>query len=434
MGLVNRVIGEPALVEALRGLAPDVFSQLVSAVGLESAGDLVALATMDQLETAFDEDLWRRRDDDPEDAFDAERLGLWLRILFEAGEDAVVARLLAFPPDLLTLAVHRVVLVVDIDALGVDLSEDPEALEQTEKALESRAYEEWEEYRLIARDASSFEVVWDALLALDREHHDQVRRLLDRCAALSAEVIDDGGGLYEVLTSDEMLEADVRGDRDDRRATRGYVSTADARSFLELSRAGIGDAGVRDPVTRAYFRELSRESASAVAEGDAASDGETSAAAELAGLLRSSGVVETPAFAGLLAASVAAPGCEGASGRELLATALRRLHDEGSAHHAERLDELGYLVNVVVSGMSTQERRVRPVDALELVTELVGVGLRRALGQAATTDLEAAARRLEEISADRLFREGYRALHAQAGDPTLARAAQLLAELSGGAP
>ncbi|HKP56580.1 MAG TPA: hypothetical protein VJV78_07670 [Polyangiales bacterium] len=52
-----------------------------------------------------------------------------------------------------------------------------------------------------------------------------------------------------------ILEGDVAGEREDRRAAEGFVSPADARSFLGLARSGeAGDE--RDAITRAYFRNL----------------------------------------------------------------------------------------------------------------------------------------------------------------------------------
>ena len=172
--LLHHVLESPALVAAVRELPPALLGKLVDAVGLESAGELVALATTSQLERVFDEDLWREDavGDDPR--FEPARFALWLEILFEAGEAAVVTRLCELPLDFLILAVGRLVLVVDIDRLGVELSEDAEDLELVEKALDSSLCEEWEEFRLIARDQQAFGTIVTALFALDREHHERL--------------------------------------------------------------------------------------------------------------------------------------------------------------------------------------------------------------------------------------------------------------------
>ena len=52
---------------------------------------------------------------------------------------------------------------------------------------------------------------------------------------MSTDYIEDNGGLYEVLTSDETFEADVAGDREDRRAEKGHVAPSSAAAFLKLA-------------------------------------------------------------------------------------------------------------------------------------------------------------------------------------------------------
>ena len=127
--------------------------------------------------------------------------------------------------------------------------------EALEHALETSVVEEWEEFRLIARDPDVWDDVWGALLSLDREHHDRLRAILERCCEMSTEYISGQGGLFQVLTAEEMLDSDVAAARDDRRVAEGFISPADARAFVELARRGSG-GDVRDPITRAYFRAL----------------------------------------------------------------------------------------------------------------------------------------------------------------------------------
>src|SRR5690349_13896631 len=124
--LVRHILESPDLVLAVRQLEGRALARLIDAVGLEDAGDLVALASTEQLESVFDEDLWSGKalDSDPE--FDSARFALWLEVLLDAGEATLVKRLCELPVDFVTLAVHRSILVLDIDALALDLSEFPE--------------------------------------------------------------------------------------------------------------------------------------------------------------------------------------------------------------------------------------------------------------------------------------------------------------------
>jgi hypothetical protein len=405
--LATTILDSPALVQAVRELEPVVLARLVETIGLESAGDVVALATTSQLSALFDEDLWTLHGDDPVERFDARRFGLWLEVMLEAGEEAVVSRLCELPVDFVTLAFHGLVLVVDVDRLGVELEDAGDERDYIEKALDGSLCEEWEEFRLIARDASNWDAVVSALFALDREHHELLRGILERCAAMSAEYIADNGRLYEVLTAAEALEADVAAEREDRRAARGFVSPADARSFLALARRE--PTGERDPITRAYFRELSRdEAARPRARASLAS-------VELARVLQAAGVVaaDTPATRAL-------PGDVSREADVLgivaeLRTALAALAREDERLHGERIEELLYVSNVLVAASRGRARQLRPPEALDAAIAVTALGLDLALrGPTERAGRPEAARTLRRTPLERLFAAGFRAVETRA--------------------
>lgn len=400
--LVRHILENPDLVAAVRQLPAAGLGRLIDAVGLEEAGELVALASTEQLASVFDEDLWSAETAHDDPRFDSARFALWLEVLWEAGEGAVVERLCELPLDFVTLAVHRSILVLDIDALAVQMSEFPEDLASTEKALESCLYEEWEEFRLVSRHAASWDVVLDTLLALDRDHHELLRQILERCCHMSSEFIAENGGLYDVLTSDEMLESDVRAERDDRRAARGYVAPSDARSFLALARSGA-EEGTRDAITRAYFRELgtleSRAAAPVAAAGGSIS--------RLMKLLHEAGLGDAPVALRRSSKRVKALP---ASDRALTAPrpgaklerALSELRQRASEVYAARLEELSYLANVLVSGWVEAGRRLRPIEALELALDICEAAFEESKPLASVTEV------LETTHLDQLFRKGYR--------------------------
>jgi len=53
----------------------------------------VALATTEQLTNIFDLDLWRAHHPGLDEQFDADRLGLWLEVLLEAGASVAAHKL-----------------------------------------------------------------------------------------------------------------------------------------------------------------------------------------------------------------------------------------------------------------------------------------------------------------------------------------------------
>jgi hypothetical protein len=424
--IVGRVFESPKLMAAVRELPGPVLSKLINSVGLEDAAELVALATTQQLESIFDEELWKGRPGDWEEHFDPARFALWLHAFSEAGEDALINRFLELPLDFLILAVHRLILVIDIDSMALEMSNSGDDLDLVEKALDNCVCEEWEEFRLIARDDSAWEELSCALLALDRDHHDLLRKILERCAAMSSEWIADNGGLYEVLTSDEMLEADVRAERDDRRAQKGFVATSDARAFLELARGGAGAPLARDPITKAYFRALAPPSHQAIAPRKARTGAAASHVAGLLRLLEEASIVEpnanqrveqaitsrAPALPAKSLVDIKPTQREPAkAAARLLDGALSRLRESAPERYRERLEELAYLANVLIAAPRHQRERQRPVEALESALQTVNRGLERAIGsenrRSDEESMLSAVTVLSTTTADCLFRLGF---------------------------
>jgi hypothetical protein len=263
--LLHRVLEEPQLLAAVRELPAPVLVRLIEHVGIEDAGELIALTSTQQLAEVFDAELWQSGSPGADETFQPERFALFLRLLYEAGESFVVERLLALPRRLLMLALHKLLLVIDIDGLTVRFESAgryDDGIDRVVRALDNAQFEEWEEFRIIARDSDAFDDVWNALLLLDREDHELVRDMIERCCDMDGELIEESG-LYELLNEEGVLENDLAAERGERRAAQGFIAPADARAFLELAgRASIDEApDGRDPISRAYFRELAAEEA-----------------------------------------------------------------------------------------------------------------------------------------------------------------------------
>jgi hypothetical protein len=415
--LLLRILESPGLVAAVRELPGAVLGRLIDRIGLEDAGELVALASTAQLERVFDDDLWRADRAGGDETFRPERFALWLRVMLEAGEEVLVQRLCELPQDLLALAVHRLVLVLDMDVLAEQVAPGDEEAEALARALETSAFEAWEEFRVIARDPDVWDEVWGALLSLDRDYHDRLRAILEECCAMSTEYISGQGGLYQVLTAEEMLDSDVAAVRDARRVGEGFISPADARAFLALARRGTG-GDERDPITRAYFRQLGGpkvdEARRTSAGGPAPMRGaELVAAADaraLAALLREAEVI-APAIVQPLAALTDGSDETSSARRHVVAPlfeqAMTDLRSRDPALYSERVRELGYLVNVWIAGGAHEGQRPRPVEALDKVLATCDAGMRTQVAAKRVTP-EEALRVLAKTPADALFRQGFR--------------------------
>ncbi|HZS39792.1 MAG TPA: DUF6178 family protein [Polyangia bacterium] len=368
-----RLLEQPRLVEKVQALPPRALLGLIDHVGLEDAGELVALATVEQLARIFDEDLWRSARAGEDERFDPARFGLWLEIMLEAGEAFAADRLAALPEDLLALALHAVVLVIDLDEVTLSVVDD-----QLEKALESGPYLDVGGYRVIARSWDGWDALGAALGALDEHHGEALRRLLERLFRTTTEWIADNGGLCNVFTSEELLHENAAADREDRRARAGHVSAASARAFLKLPQGDVAAtlAEPRDAITRAYFREYRAPREPAAGERPASwfaeVTGEAGAARDGRPLLEGG-----------------APAAEAIFQRTLAA-----LDDDVAA---ERMRELAYLANVLVAA-----GRGQPRDAANEVLASCNAGLLRAI-DATGRD---AAELLAHTGCEKLFRLG----------------------------
>lgn len=487
--LLYHVLEEPQLMAAVRELPAAALVRLIHHVGLEDAGELIALTSTQQLGQVFDAELWQAAEPGSDETFRPERFALFLHLLYEAGETFVVERLQAMPRELLTLAVHKLLLVIDIDALTVRFTSAgrffDDGMDRVSRAIDDAQFEEWEEFRLIGRDPNAFEDVWNALLALDRENHELVRYIMERCCDMDGELIEESG-LYAVLNDEDMLENDIASERGDRRAAQGFVSPADARAFLELARREKIDEAPdgRDPISRAYFRELEPEQPVSRAERALPAGAATPDVGRLLAVLRKANVFDderdAPSPSRLLAeaetkpraaarARKKAPGKAGsrtskavtdlvgkpAEGSDqpgetgtrrltLMASSLLSLREQDAALHAQRTEELGFLANVLVAGSRHDGRPYRPVESIECALAVCSIGIERRAGSSrkktAPPTAAQGAKLLEELSADRLFRVGLHALRVEIGERARAAVARLLgikladvpAALSGG--
>jgi hypothetical protein len=382
--LLQRLLDEPALVARVQELPPRALGRLIDHLGLEDAGELIALATTEQLARIFDDDLWRSARAGGDERFDPARFTRWLEVMLEAGDAFVADRLTELPEELVTLALARSLLVADLDALVAEISDDDESV-QLEKALESALSQEFDQYRVIARRHDGWDAWVAALCALDQRHPAFFARLLERCAFASASYVEENGGWQRVLSDDEMLEEDAAAEREDRRAREGYISPAQARAFLAGAKQAPLDellaARTRDPITRAYFREYAPAPMPA-----ANSDPLVEALAQL------DDEPPSPTRARLPASERAAD--------TRFESALAELRQRDERAWDERMAELSYLANVLIAGHAIDGRAPRPREAAELALATCKRGLSRLSGDPVEI--------LAQRGCDLLFRIGWR--------------------------
>ena len=94
--LLDRILDTPHLAHVVPRLPPEVLHRVIQSCGLEDCGELVALATPDQLARVFDLDLWRAGQPGLDEQFDADRFGVWLEVLMESGAGVAAQTLAAW--------------------------------------------------------------------------------------------------------------------------------------------------------------------------------------------------------------------------------------------------------------------------------------------------------------------------------------------------
>ena len=98
--LLDRILDTPHLARVVPRLQPELLHRVIQTCGLEDCGDLVALATPDQLARIFDLDLWRTAQPGLDEKFDADRFGVWLEVMGESGATVAAQKLAEMDVDL----------------------------------------------------------------------------------------------------------------------------------------------------------------------------------------------------------------------------------------------------------------------------------------------------------------------------------------------
>ena len=366
--LLNRLLEQPDLLPAIRSLPPQQLGRIINRVGLEAAGELVACATTAQLEAVFDEDLWHSPAPGAAEQFDAGRFGLWLEIMGDMGEEALVRRMSQIDEDLLVLGLQEHILVIHPEELLMALAQSGSDISGLEKALEGSLYEEFFGYQVIARRDEHWDAILALLVALDRHEHGRFVTILERCCATADKEFSDIDNLYDILSGRDSLEEDVAAAREARRNAAGHVSPTAAVAFLELARTTPRETIITspkpNPVTRGYFKDMAPEPRPVPQPVPEASGGESAGLLEA---LQASDITgDTAEIAGLLAG----PSTAETTRVSPLAAALMELQTAEPEAFGRAMMRLGFCANVLVAGAG-----LRPVEAVQASMAVTRLGL-----------------------------------------------------------
>ncbi len=389
-GLLDRILNTPSLEHVVPRLRPDLLHRVIQTCGLEDCGEIVALATPEQLARVFDLDLWRAAQPGRDERFDADRFGVWLEVLLESGAAAAAQKLAGMDVDLVVAGLAQHALVYDLAAVTPYETTDGELITFYADAI--RVFDDGLRfdvggYLLLAKRADSWEAIVEVLTSLDAWHPDYFHQVMQDCRALSnsGREID---GLDDLLPEGDQAMLDLEVDRERRREKQGYVTPAQARAFLQMSRElrlGSDAAPPANPLARAYFRAIDETRAADV----------NSASSEPWLLAAGSEATTDPPIPEDFAEAVAAvfevlldagifaqpprslpSGSDGRAQRlSHIRPRLEFAFDQDHTAYSARNEELAYLANTLMAGCSIQARPFTAQEASDAAIAICNLGL-----------------------------------------------------------
>ena len=377
--LLARLSQTPHLARAVPLLPAELLHGVIQHVGLEECGELLMLATTEQLSAVFDLDLWRADAAGRDEQFDVARFCQWLDVLADTDVTAAAQRVAELDPTLVIAGFASQIAVFDpaafaspIELTGGDVAANG--------VLEGRLHADVGGYIVAAKREESWDTIIAVLLALDEGHRAAFDRVMRGCRQLSNSR-PEVDGLDDLLGDAEQSQFDLGISREQRRDDRGYVSPAQARAFLQSARStDIRSVRPpqRHPIFAAFLQSMQRPSeldgevtdVPTLTESEAIGADESIAdVAAVVDLLRGAGVLQDTAQRLLPGAS------SDAAHITLVERHLQLVRDRDDATYESRMQELAFLGNVLLSGCSLQERPFTEREASRAAAAICNLGL-----------------------------------------------------------
>lgn len=375
--LLDRILSTSHLARAVSRLQPAVLHRVIQHCGLEDCGELLALATPEQLARVFDLDLWCADQPGFDEQFDAHRFGVWLEVLVESGVSVAATMLAKMDVGLVIAGLAQHIRVFDDAAIAPVVSLDGDEMPAVHAIAESLRCDVGS-YVVVARRAESWEAIAALLVALDQAHHGYFDQIMHGCRRLSNSR-PEVDGLDDLLTVGGQGLFDLAVDRERRRDAQGYVTPAQARAFLQMSRRTdfrYGTTSPRNPVALAYFRDIDTHTAmdadsgfGSVPEHRDAQEVPLGSADAVVDLLHEAGILPRNARALL-----DRPRGDGPRLARIQAH-MQFARDHNPGAHSMRSGELAFLANAVLAGSSVQSRSFAAEEASNAAVAVCNLGL-----------------------------------------------------------
>ncbi|WP_434629635.1 DUF6178 family protein [Chromobacterium sp. CV08] len=412
--LIRQISGSPQLATYIQELPAYTLNKLIETVGLEDCQEILALVSAEKLKEVLDISLWHGQGLGQREELDIDQFMRWIETLRE-DEDRLAPRLIALGEDFIVVCLARLISVVD----------------RTVATPEDDGGISIDNYQVFPKIEKHWHVVVEMLLNLSRHAAEFLLRVLERCnftPSASRQSQEEDG------EEAELLEEDITGDRVASRSASGYVDPVSATLFLMSAKtqplASLLDQRRYD-VNTADFLGKQRQRLAQTFSGRPADArrppllpaaenpvsgqspaGETEnreAFAALDAILRNAGVFAPAQSETRLLASEA--GQQRSPASSLLKTALSRLPADIAS---DRMAELAYLSNIMMSGATVQGKAIHEAEAAQIVGATSNLGACYLAGTAGEDAAGAVVRLQHDLEAEpgivRLFQIGYQLL------------------------
>jgi hypothetical protein len=373
--VLDRILDTPHLEHVIPRLQPELLHRVIQTCGLEDCGELVMLATPEQLRSIFDLDLWRFAQPGMDEQFDADRFGIWLEVLAEFGADMASQKIAEMDADLVIAGLAQHVRVFDCAVVTPYRTTDG-GQSTGIRALDHGLACDLGGYRLVATRTDSWEAIVLILISLDAEHNDYFHRVMRGCRALSNAGREPD--VQDLGDEKDQMMFDIALDREHRQDEKGYVPPAQARAFLEMARAvrlGSDTVPPANPIARAYLRSLESTAAAHTpaqplqkSEEPALKDA-VQATVSLVQALRKAGIIAQQPRA-LLNGSQ-----NHTAALPHIRTHMQFVFDCDNNAYASRSEELTYVANTIMSGCGLQGRSFTAQEAWDAAAATCNLGL-----------------------------------------------------------
>jgi hypothetical protein len=254
--LLQTLQDNPALPALLRDLQPAALARLVDRVGLNDAGELMALAPTHKLLQALDESLWKSPQPGVAEVFDAAELVDWLEAWNEIGDTFVAERLAAMSEDYRALCLSHLVNVRSHHTLAFLAIPDDEVDRERDTLQPVGSCAFYGPYMVVPAIEDEWEIVRTSLDALWTERPE--------CLLHTLGMLDGAESMLAAQEGRRRLQIDVARERERLRENRGYVTATGASAFLVF----VATASIEELAALSAYDEETRRHLAAFGASD----------------------------------------------------------------------------------------------------------------------------------------------------------------------